>query len=56
MPKMSMLRKTIGTIDMEDFLAGLKNRNGVRIVDVREPSEFNTVHVARSGECSPLTP
>lgn len=41
----AQLRKTIGTIDMEDFLGVLKNPNGVRVVDVREPSEFNTGHV-----------
>ena len=41
----AQVRKTIGTIDMEDFLAVVKNPNGVRVVDVREPSEFNTGHV-----------
>jgi rhodanese-related sulfurtransferase len=41
----AQLRTTIGTIDMEGFLAVVKNPNGARLVDVREPSEFNAGHV-----------
>jgi len=36
----AQLRKTIGTVDMDGFLQVVKNPNGIRLVDVREPSEF----------------
>jgi rhodanese-related sulfurtransferase len=39
------LSKTIRTIDMDAFLAIVKRPNGARIVDVREPEEFNAGHV-----------
>jgi len=41
----AQLRRTIKTIDMEAFLSVIKNPNGMRLVDVREPSEFNVGHV-----------
>ena len=41
----AQLRKTIGTVDMDGFLQVVKNPNGIRLIDVREPSEFDTGHV-----------
>ena len=41
----AQLRKTIGTVDMDGFLEVVKNPNGIRLVDVREPSEFDAGHV-----------
>ena len=39
------LRETIGTVDMDGFLAVVRNPNGARLVDVRESSEFRSGHV-----------
>jgi len=41
----AQVRETIGTIDMDGFLTVVKNPKGARLVDVREPSEFNAGHV-----------
>jgi rhodanese-related sulfurtransferase len=41
----AQLRKTIGTTDMEGFLAVVKNPNGAHLVDVREANEFKAGHV-----------
>jgi rhodanese-related sulfurtransferase len=39
------VRKTVDTIDMEGFLAVVKNPNGALLVDVRDESEVKAGHI-----------
>lgn len=39
------VRDTISTIDMDGYLAAVKNPNGALLLDVREEDEFNAGHV-----------
>ena len=39
------IRRTLDTVDMDGYLAVVKNSNGAVLVDVRDPDEFRTGHV-----------
>jgi rhodanese-related sulfurtransferase len=41
----AQVRKTIDTVDMDGYLAAVKNPNGALLLDVREEDEFRTGHI-----------
>lgn len=41
----AQIRKTIGTTDIDGYLASVRDPSGALLVDVRDASEFNAGHV-----------